>query len=436
MNNHEALKRESVSVKTLSECQQLKISGGKPLVGEVKPDGAKNASLYALITSIYIKEGFMTFTNVPHITDIQMTLETLKEIGMQYKFVEDSIKIYGTVKHTNVTDEYASKIRSSIAFLGALLSQFGSVTLPLPGGDKIGDRPIDIHMDVVKAFGGNIHIEGGFVKATINLENLKGQNIYLRYPSVGATINAIFMAVTAKGRTELLNAAKEPEIVDLITLLCQMGASIQGGGTERIVINGVHELYSASHEIIPDRLEAGALMMCFAMTGGKGSVIGSIPEHNQPLIHLLQSVGIQVNVVDDVIHIDASKPQRAFHVETQPYPGLATDLQAICTAFSLTCPEPCSIKDTVFEERFGHIDELRKMGAAIDKQGNKIFIHNNTKLSGAKVAGGDIRSVVSLILTALAIEDTSYVGGIEHLLRGHTHFIDKLIGLEANIEVL
>ncbi len=436
MNNREWISNVSMPSKTLSDCQQLKIRGGKPLVGIVKPDGAKNASLYALITSVYIKEGFMTFTNVPQITDIHMTLETLREIGLQYKMVEDSIKIYGTVKHTHVSDVYASKIRSSIAFLGALLSQFGSVTIPLPGGDKIGDRPIDIHMDVVKAFGGNIYIEGGFVKASIDLENLTGQSLYLRYPSVGATINAIFMAVTAKGKSEILNAAKEPEIVDLITLLSQMGACIQGGGTDRIVINGVHALYAASHEIIPDRLEAGALMMCFAMTGGKGTVAGSIPEHNQPLIHLMQSVGMNVRVEDDNIHIDASTPDRAFHIETQPYPGLATDLQAICTAFSLTCPEPCSIKDTVFEERFSHIDELRKMGAVIDKQGNRIFIQNNTKLSGAKVAGGDIRSVVSLILTALFIEDTSYIGGIEHLLRGHTYFIDKLIGLQADIEVL
>ncbi len=436
MNSQKKLQNISFQSNLLNECQQLKIFGGKPLTGEVKPDGAKNSSLYALIASVYIKEGFMTFDNVPKITDIHMTLETLREIGMQYKFVENSIKIFGTVKHTSVSDEYASKIRSSVAFLGALLSQYGSVSVPLPGGDKIGDRPIDIHVDVIKAFGGTVCFEGGFVKATIDIENIQGQRIYLRYPSVRATINAIFMAVTANGKTEILNAAREPEIVDLITLLSKMGANIQGGGTNRILINGISQLHAASHEIIPDRLEAGALMMCFAMTGGKGSVVGSIPEHNQPLIHLMQSVGIDISIKDEIVFIDASKPKSAFHIETQPYPGLATDLQAICTAFSLTCPEPCSIKDTVFEERFGHVEELRKMGAAIEKQGNKIFISNNTKLSGAKVAGGDIRSVVSLILAALTINDTSYIGGIEHLRRGHTHFIDKLLSLQADIEIL
>lgn len=436
MNNSIKIPSIAFESNLLSECQSLKISGGKPLTGEVKPDGAKNSSLYALIASVYIKEGFMTFDNVPRITDIHMTLETLKEIGMDYKFVENSLKIYGTAEHAQISDTYASKIRSSIAFLGALLSQFGSVTLPLPGGDKIGDRTIDIHVDIIRNFGGTVTFEGGFVKAQIDHTNLHGQRIYLRYPSVGATINAIFMAVTARGKTEILNAAREPEIVDLITLLSKMGANISGGGTNRIVIRGVKALTATTHEIIPDRLEAGALMMCFAMTGGKGSVVGSIPEHNQPLIHLIRSVGIDISVKDDVIFIDASKPQSAFHIETQPYPGLATDLQAICTAFSLTCPEPCSIKDTVFEERFGHVEELRKMGAAIEKQGNKIYIKNDTKLSGAKVAGGDIRSVVSLILTALTIEDTSYIGGIEHLRRGHTHFIDKLLSLQADIEIL
>lgn len=429
----ETIRYESILI---DSTKQLKIKGGKPLTGKVKPDGAKNSSLYALITSVYVRDGIMIFDNVPQITDIKMTLETLCEIGLNYKFVDDSLKIYGTVTHTHISDTYASKIRSSIAFLGPLLSQFGSVTIPLPGGDKVGDRPIDIHVDVIKAFGGTIRCEGGFVKAQIDKDKIEGQNIYLRYPSVGATINSIFMAVTAKGKTEILNAAREPEIVDLITLLSKMGADIHGGGTNHIVINGVEKLHAAAHEIIPDRLEAGALMMCFAMTGGKGSVVGSIPEHNKPLIHLLQSVGIDISVKDDNIFIDASKPKRSFHIETQPYPGLATDLQAICTAFSLACPDTCSIKETVFEERFGHVEELRKMGASIERHNNKIFIHNNNKLSGAKVAGRDIRSVVALILTCIMIDDTSYVGGVEHLLRGHAHFIDKLISLQADIEIL
>ncbi|MCK8060164.1 MULTISPECIES: UDP-N-acetylglucosamine 1-carboxyvinyltransferase [unclassified Fusibacter] len=421
---------------TLDEATSLRITGGKPLYGEVKPDGAKNSSLYALVAATYIREGWMTLENIPLITDIQMTLLTLKEIGMNFTIKDGAIKIYGEVEHTNISDQYASKTRASIAFLGALLSQYGSITLPLPGGDKIGDRPIDIHIDVIKSFGASIAIEGGFVKASMDISKLTGKDIFLRYPSVGATINAIFMAITASGRTTITNAAKEPEIVDLITLLSKMGADIRGGGTNRIIIEGVSTLESVNHEIIPDRLEAGALIMCFAMTGGKGIVSGSIPEHNRPLIHTLQSVGMNIEVIDDNIHIDASKPIKPFHVETQPYPGLATDLQAICTSFALVCPGTSTIKDTVFEERFAHVEELRKMGADIEKNGNKIYIHNVPHLTGATVSGGDIRCVVSLIMAALAIDDISHVGGIEHLLRGHIHFIDKLKSLHADIELI
>nr|WP_243201632.1 MULTISPECIES: UDP-N-acetylglucosamine 1-carboxyvinyltransferase [unclassified Fusibacter] len=412
------------------------IDGGKPLSGRVAPDGAKNSSLYALIAATFINEGWMTIENVPLITDIKMTLGILDELGMQYKVQGTTVKVYGKITNTIISDKYASKIRSSTTFLGALLSQFPEVILPLPGGDKIGDRPIDIHISVMEAYGASISIEGGFIKASLDTSQLTGKDIHLRYPSVGATINAIFMAITAQGQSTITNAAREPEIVDLISLLGKMGAVIHGGGTNRIVINGVRKLTSTTHDIMPDRLETGALMMCFAMTGGKGSVYGSIPEHNEPLIHLLRSIGIQVDIEGDTIHIDAHQPSKSFHIETQPYPGLATDLQAICTSLALKCPGTSTIKDTVFEERFGHIEELRRMGARIERNGNKIFIHNGDHITGSRVEGGDIRSVVSLILVALSIKDKSYIGGIEHLLRGHVNFVNKIIQLEADAEFI
>lgn len=425
---------------SLQRSNKISVRGGRPLSGEVKPDGAKNSSLYALITAVYIDEGWMVFDNVPQITDIQQTLNVLEEIGMQHSYTGQSLQVYGKCQKSAISEASASKIRSSICFLGPLLSRFGTVSLPLPGGDKIGDRPIDIHIDVIERFGGQATIENGFVNASLDLSQLQGQEVYLRFPSVGATINALFLAVTAKGKSVIFNAAKEPEIVDLINLLNKMGASIHGGGTDRIVVEGVAQLHATSYEILPDRLEVGALMMSFAMTKGKGVIKGAIPEHNRPLIHMMQSVGISVDTHDDEIHVDATQqPTRGFSVETQPYPGLATDLQAICTAFALVCPEPCTIKDTVFSERFGHVEGLRKMGASIDKTGNRLLIQppknalNSFGLSGANVEGGDIRAVVSLILTALAIDDTSTIDGVDHLLRGHIRFVEKLQHLNADI---
>lgn len=427
-----------LGIETLSasiySASKVTVTGGRALKGVVRPDGAKNSSLYALITPLFVEEGWMVFDNVPGITDIQMTLGVLQELGLHCEQRGSSVRVYGRCRHGSVSEAYASKIRSSVCFLGALLSRFTEVSVPLPGGDKIGDRPIDIHVDLIERFGGTVNIANGFVHIIRPDQPLVGQDIYLRYPSVGATINAIFLAVTAEGRSIITNAAKEPEIVDLINLLCKMGAQIHGGGTDRIVIEGVSKLHPTTYEILPDRLEVGALMVSFAMTKGTGVIQGTIPEHNRPLIHLLQSVGIDIHVKDDEIHIDASgAPQRGFAIETQPYPGLATDLQAVCTAFALACPEPCTIKDTVFEERFGHVDGLRKMGADIQRQGNKLYIQP-PRLSSAHVAGGDIRAVVSLILTALTIEGTSTIEGVDHLLRGHIGFVDKLRALNAEIE--
>jgi len=419
--------------KTPLEPKAITVQGGIPLEGSVAPDGAKNSSLYALLTSLFIEEGWMTFENVPMITDIKMTLKTLEETGLKYKIHQDTLKIYGHASRGQVSDQFASKIRSSTTLLGPLISRFGHAVIPLPGGDKIGDRPINYHLQVMKAFGVDTHIEGGFVHAKLE-GPLTGRDIYLTYPSVGATINAIFMAIKAQGTSVIFNAAKEPEIVDLISILSKMGADIHGGGTQQITIKGVDHLKACSHDIMPDRLEAGALLMSFAVTGGKGQVRGSIPDHNFPLIHLLRSTGIQVQIQEDVIHIDASRPKKGFDVETSPYPGLATDLQAVCTAFALTCPARSSIKDTVFKDRFGHVDELRKMGAQIQKEGNKIHISPTDRLSGGRVKGGDIRSVVSLILAALSTEDQTTIEGVDHLLRGHVNFIDKLQKLNSNIQ--
>lgn len=410
------------------------IKGGNRLKGTVKPDGAKNSSLYALIASTYIHEGWMTFDNIPLITDVKNTLYLLQELGMDYIIKDKTIRIIGKVSNNLISYEYASKIRSSIALLGPLLSQFGKAKLPLPGGDKIGNRPIDIHIDVVEQFGGYVRVIDNIIFAELDVDNLKGQDIYLRYPSVGATINAIFIAVLVNGSTEILNAAKEPEIVDLISLLSKMGAKIHGGGTDKITIKGVKKLHATNYTIMPDRLEVGALLTAFAISGGRGTITNCIPEHNLPLIHMLKSVGNKISYYDDIIKIQSEKALKPINIETQPYPGLATDLQAICSAYALTCPGTSYIKDNVFEERFDHITQLIKLGANVERNGSRIKIKYSKLVEGI-IEGHDIRSVVSLILATLNTKGETTLYGLKHLERGHINLISKLVKLGADIRI-
>ncbi len=423
------------SKKQLNERNYIKISGGVPLKGTVSPDGAKNAALIQLAASSLVDDTWVTLDNVPNITDVKHTKAMLEECGLTVKSEGKRITVIGKASHSEFSDSYASKIRSSITFLGALLPRLGHVTLPLPGGDKIGNRPIDIHEDIMKAFQIESEIINGFVHAKAKELPLKGTDVYLRFPSVLATVNAILLAVQAEGKTTLMNVAKEPEIVDLTNLLIKMGAKISGVGTDKIVIVGVKSMTTAHHEIMPDRLETGALILSFVMTNGSGTVDKIIPEHNAPLIQILKSCGVELEVLADKVHIHKSYIKNGFKLETRPYPGFATDLQPIITALALKCPSMSTITDTVFTERFSHVHELRKMGAQIDRQGNTIRIDPFAVLSGATVEGTDIRTVVSLINAALSIEGESKIFGCNHLARGHCNFLNKLKELNADIEL-
>jgi len=413
----------------------IEINGGFPLKGSVAPDGAKNSALIQLAALALVDENLVTLSNVPGITDVADTVEMLKEAGLNVDYKGDEVVASGKITDYKFSYAYGSKIRASLAFLGAVLAKLGEIKLPLPGGDKIGPRPIDIHLDVLSAFGIESEVVDKFIYAKARTFPLEGTTAYLRYPSVLATVNGILLGVHAKGRTILHNVAKEPEIVDLTNLLSKMGADIRGVGTDKITIIGVDKLESSYHEIMPDRLEAAALMMALVMSGGEGEITKTIPEHNEPLLDILRMTGVDVSVGEDSIKIKSQSCHTGFTAETRPFPGLATDVQPILTPLALKCPGISKITDTVHKERFTHADELKHFGATIDKVDNSIYIDGLKTLKGGTVHGGDIRSVVSLINAALSIEDTSLVYGVEHLNRGHSKFIDKLNSLGASIVV-
>lgn len=412
------------------------VRGGQKLKGTVKPDGAKNASLIQIAALALVDEAFVTLTNVPGITDVADEVEMLKEVGMQVKHHDDEIIVSGSLKSTNFSKTYGSRIRASLAFLGSVISKKGEVVLPMPGGDKIGPRPIDIHINIMNAFGIDVEIIDQMIHAKAKSMPLQGQTIYLRFPSVLATVNGILLAVLAEGKTILHNVAKEPEIVDLTNLLVKMGANIRGVGTDKITIEGVKELHTTYHEVMPDRLEAGALLMAIIMSGGRGVVEKTIPEHNEPLIDILRQVGATIDVSEDKIIVVDSQIKGGFQAITRPFPGLATDIQPIITPLAFKYDGISKITDTVHPHRFDHANEMKEnLGAEIDKVENSVYINGQKKLHGGIVTGRDIRSAVSLINTGLSIDDHVTVYGVEHLSRGHSKYLDKLRSMGADIEV-
>lgn len=410
------------------------VSGGKKLNGIVKPDGAKNASLIQIAALALVDDAFVTLTNVPGITDVEDEVEMLREVGMHVKHQGDEVVVSGSLKSFEFSKTYGSKIRASLAFLGSVIPRKGEVILPMPGGDKIGPRPIDIHVDIMNAFGIEVEIKGQMIHAKAEELPLVGQTIYLRFPSVLATVNGILLGVHAKGKTVLHNVAKEPEIVDLTNLLVKMGANIRGVGTDKITIEGVEKLHTTYHEVMPDRLEAGALLMAIVMSGGTGTVEKTIPEHNEPLIDILRQVGATIEVEEDKIIVLDSHIKDGFQAITRPFPGLATDIQPIITPLAFKHMGISKITDTVHPHRFDHANEMKiHLGAEIDKVDNAIYINGQKPLHGGVVTGRDIRSAVSLINTALSIEEEVTIFGVEHLSRGHSKYLDKLRSMGAEI---
>ncbi|WP_219122609.1 UDP-N-acetylglucosamine 1-carboxyvinyltransferase [Streptococcus constellatus] len=407
-----------------------------PLVGSVKIEGAKNAVLPLLAATILATTGKTTLTNVPVLSDVFTMNNVVRGLNTKVTFEQEENRI--TVDATQPLSEeapykYVSKMRASIVVLGPILARNGYAKVSMPGGCTIGSRPIDLHLKGLEAMGVEIKQTAGFIEAKAN--RLHGAHIYMDFPSVGATQNIMMAATLADGVTVIENAAREPEIVDLAVLLNKMGAKVRGAGTETLTITGVEELMGTSHSVVQDRIEAGTFMVAAAMTGGNVLVQDAIWEHNRPLIAKLLEMGVSVTEEDEGIRIqsDISK-LRAVNVKTLPHPGFPTDMQAQFTALMTVAKGESTMIETVFENRFQHLEEMRRMGLHSEIMRDTARIVGGQALQGAEVMSTDLRASAALILTGLVADGETKVGQLTHLDRGYYQFHKKLANLGANIK--
>lgn len=407
-----------------------------PLVGSVKIEGAKNAVLPLLAATILATTGKTTLTNVPVLSDVFTMNNVVRGLNTKVTFEQEENRI--TVDATQPLSaeapyKYVSKMRASIVVLGPILARNGYAKVSMPGGCTIGNRPIDLHLKGLEAMGAEIKQTAGFIEAKAN--RLHGAHIYMDFPSVGATQNIMMAATLADGVTVIENAAREPEIVDLAVLLNKMGAKVRGAGTETLTITGVEELMGTSHSVVQDRIEAGTFMVAAAMTGGNVLVQDAIWEHNRPLIAKLLEMGVSVTEEDEGIRIqsDISK-LRAVNVKTLPHPGFPTDMQAQFTVLMTVAKGESTMIETVFENRFQHLEEMRRMGLHSEIMRDTARIVGGQALQGAEVMSTDLRASAALILTGLVADGETKVGQLTHLDRGYYQFHKKLANLGANIK--
>ena len=406
-----------------------------PLEGTVKIDGAKNAALPIIAASLLGTEPIV-LEDVPNLVDVKIILKVLESLGAKVEFLsENRVSIDSSKINSFETDRsLMEKMRASFLVMGPLLARFGRADAFLPGGCAIGSRPIDLHLKGFKILGALIEEEPDKISA--RCEKLYGDTIYLDFPSVGATQNIMMAATLAKGETIIENAAKEPEIVDLGNFLNKMGAKISGAGTSTIRIIGVAKLGGTVHTIFPDRIEAATLMIAAAITGGKVVVQNCISNHIKPVIAKLKETGayVVVNEDEDSIFVKGGEKIKGTDIKTLPYPGFPTDVQAQFMAYLCVCEDQSKVTETVFENRFMHVDELNKMGAIIATSGKEARIAGVRKLVGAEVNATDLRAGAALVLAGLVAEGTTAIGNIYHIDRGYNDFVGKMKSLGANIE--
>ncbi|MDO5037380.1 MAG: UDP-N-acetylglucosamine 1-carboxyvinyltransferase [Tissierellia bacterium] len=413
--------------------EKILIKGSPKLEGRVRISGAKNAALPILAACILGTEDIY-LEEVPDLADIQVMLEVLKSLGVKVKSQGEGRYIINAkdLSGYQIPYELMSKMRASFLVMGPLLARMGRTENSLPGGCSIGSRPIDYHLKGFKALGATVEEDFGNISAYA--DQLRGNRIYLDFPSVGATENIMMAACLAQGETLIENAAKEPEIVDLSNFLRKMGARITGAGTSNIKIEGVKELAGARHATIPDRIEAGTFMVAAAITGGDVLVENVISNHISPVIAKLKEAGCQVTEDGSTVRVQAQDPLRPIDIKTLPYPGFPTDLQAQFISLMTQCKGTNVAIETVFENRFMHVDELIKMGAEIKIDGRSAIVTGGKKLQGAKVKATDLRAGAALILAGLVAEGTTELSEIYHIDRGYEHIEDKFRGLGALIE--
>ena len=413
--------------------ESIVVTGGSTLNGTVAVSGSKNAALPILFASL-LADGTHRFENVPQLRDIDSTVELLEALNCRVVRDGNSMQVeVSRPQKMEANYDLVRKMRASILCLGPLLARYGEARVSLPGGCAIGSRPIDLHVRTMETLGAEITVEGGYVIA--KAKRLQGDLILFDRVTVGGTENAVMAATLARGTTVIENAAKEPEVVDLVHYLQAMGAKITGEGTSVITIEGVDELVPAHHRIVPDRIEAGTLLIAGAITGGSVTVTDCVPAHLQSLIHKMKDSGFSVHKDDTTITVDATREWASVDVATEPYPGFPTDLQAQFMVLMTQAIGTSVITEGIFENRFMHVQELVRLGANITPMSQVAIVRGKPGgLSGADVMATDLRASACLILAGLVAKGVTTVNRIYHLDRGYEHLERKLAGLGANIK--
>lgn len=418
---------------TVPICEQYIIKGGIPLVGEVEIGGAKNAALGILAAAIMADEPVL-IENLPDVQDIRYMLQAIEGMGAIVNRIDaHTVRINGaTIENISIDYDYIKKIRASYYLLGALLGKYKRAEVAMPGGCKIGSRPIDLHIKGFEALGAQINLEGGLIMA--RADQLVGSHIYLDVVSVGATINIMMAAVMAEGRTVIENAAREPHIVDVANFLNSMGANIKGAGTDVIRIKGVQSLHKSEYSIIPDQIEAGTFMVAAAATKGDVVIKNVIPKHLEAISAKLIEIGCEVEEFDDVVRVFASKKLKHTNIKTLPYPGFPTDMQPQMATILAISEGISIVTESIFENRFKYVDELTRMGAKIKVEGNTAIVEGVAKLDGVTVAAPDLRAGAALVIAGLAADGITNIEDIVYIQRGYEKFEEKLKSLGAQIE--
>lgn len=414
--------------------QRLEIEGKHILEGEVRISGAKNSAV-ALIPASVLSDGIVTISNVPNITDRDALNEILEYLNADVKIEDETMVIDSTnIENKEIPESISKKLRASYYFMGALLGKYKKVNMYFPGGCKIGARPINLHLKGFEALGAIVTERAN--QYIIEADELIGNNIYLDIASVGATINIMLAAVKAKGTTIIENAAKEPEVVNVAMFLNNMGARIIGAGTSEIKIIGVSKLEGCSHEVIPDRIEAGTYMIAASLMGNNVKISNVIPEHLDALLLKLKEIGIKIEVGNDYFIISKADNMKSVNIKTLPYPGFPTDLQQPITTLLTQCEGSSKVEETIYENRFLNVDYLNKMGSNIKTKDKEAIVYGVTPLKGCEVIATDLRAGACLVLAALIAEGKTTIHNIDHILRGYEGIVEKLNGLGAKIKIV
>lgn len=416
--------------------EKIIVTGGQRLTGSVRVEGAKNAVLPILAASLLASEGQHHITEVPNLADVVTISEVLRSLNadVTYDAQKSEMFIDATKPLSSEAQfDFVSKMRASILVMGSLLARNNFARVAMPGGCAIGSRPIELHLKGFEAMGATISFGHGYVEARVE-DKLRGAEVYLDFPSVGATENIMTAAALAEGVTVIENAAKEPEIVDLANFINAMGGRVQGAGTNTIRITGVKKLYGTAHTIIPDRIEAGTFMVAAAITEGDVLIENAVPEHMTALIAKMREMGIEVTEEGDGVRVRSTRPLKAVDIKTMPHPGFPTDMQSQMMALMLTAQGTSIITETVFENRFMHVEEFRRMNANVKIEGRSVFIDGENDMQGAEVSATDLRAAAALILCGLISTGVTRVTKLHHLDRGYVDFHKKLASLGANIE--